>query len=151
MSNKTQNGNIIGIIASTILILWGIGQCSRRQNERGMTEETYNVIAMNTVRLRAVWARSDSAENLNTPIERLKVFARDDESAVRARVAANPNTPEQVLIELAKDSVQFVLISVARNPNTPVETLRALAEKGDEKISIAVANNPNAPLCDNDK
>ena len=142
---KAYRAAFFWIILFVVLI--GVRHCTRQELRRteSRSVEMANIVRLFSTELNAVWARSDSAANLNTPIEKLKVFARDDEGIVRVRVAANPNTPVEILNELAKDSVQIVLIGVAANPNTPVETLRALAERRSAEINAAIANNPNAP------
>ena len=142
---KVSKWRIIWIIL--VILCVGI-KIYRRQYDRKMTpikKEMADIVTHFADLRVALIARGDSAENPNTPVERLKEFASDDVSSIRASVAKNPNAPVEILNDLAKDSVQKVLINVAGNPNTPTKTLKTLANKENKEISIAVANNPNAP------
>ena len=71
-------------------------------------------------------------ENKHTPVDILKLLAKDQEEKVREKVASNRNTPTDVLNELANDYSHIVKSKLASNPNTPPEVLESLWHK--EKI-----------------
>ena len=77
---------------------------------------------------------SQVAENPNTPIETLKLLAKDEDWLVRSFVAINSSTPIETLNLLAGDENRYVRYGVAQNPNTPPEILNLLAK--DEDVDI---------------
>jgi hypothetical protein len=55
-------------------------------------------------------------------------LVKDDEAAVRERVAANPKASSETLTKLSQDEDAAVRRAVAANPHTPAEALAAMKE-----------------------
>jgi hypothetical protein len=65
-------------------------------------------------------------------------LVKDDEAAVREKVAANPKASPETLTKLSQDEDAAVRRAVAGNPNTPAEALAAMKEAA--KIPLKVGN-----------
>ena len=85
--------------------------------------------------------KQELAMNPSTPLATLRDLAKDENMAVRCRVAGNPNTPVDALRELAKDEDWEVRISVAKNPSAPLGILLKLTKDKDSDIRWRVAKH----------
>ncbi len=97
-------------------------------------------IAQNPVDMGARWA---VAKNPHTPVEVLKLLAKDEINLVRALVATNPATPSDVLDKFFSDE-KIVRDGLSGNPNTPAKLLNILADDSDKMVRLRLAENPAA-------
>ncbi len=140
--------NIVGQVAMNLSLRTSVYDRDKEYSDTMV--ELLCDIATNPVDMGARWA---VAKNPHTPVEVLKILAKDEINLVRALVATNPATPPEVLEPLFSDE-KIVRDGLSGNPNTPLKLLKVLADDSDKMVRMRLAENPNAPtdllakLCD---
>ena len=123
--------------------------------EKELTLVQFSCLAPKVRLVLAVYYKADPddfSDNLgfvaghpDSPIDLLKLLAKDKDERVRYRVAENPKCPISLLKALAKDEFR-IRSSVARNPNCPVDLWELLANDSDERVRSSFASKPDCPM-----
>jgi hypothetical protein len=99
-------------------------------------EDLYKAIPLE---MRMAAADAEHAYLSSTFFDKLHAkLVKDDEAAVRVRVAVNPKASPETLTKLSQDEDAAVRRAVANNPHTPAEVLAAM--KAAAKIPLKVGN-----------
>lgn len=134
-----ENKEVVGQVAMNLSLRTSVYE--RDQGYSDTMVELLCDIAQNPVDMGARWA---VAKNPHSPVEVLKLLAKDDVNLVRALVATNPSTPADVLEKFFSDE-KIVRDGLSGNPSTPAKLLKVLADDNDKMVRMRLAENSNAP------
>lgn len=88
--------------------------------------------------------RQRVASNRKTPVKLLMELAHDPDMSVRIAVATNLSSDENTYLVLARDQEQAVRSVVARFEYVPVSALQLLSHDHDVDVRLEVARNLNS-------
>ncbi len=86
------------------------------------------------------------AKDEYSPIEILRILAKDKSTLVRSTVAQNPLLLDEldIFMDLSKDKEADVRRGLVLNPHIPSDILEKLAGEMDPRIDLVIANHPNS-------
>jgi len=134
-----NNKEIVGQVAMNLSLRTSVYDRDREYSDAMV--ELLRDIAINPVDMGARWA---VAKNPHTPVDVLRILAKDGINLVRALVATNPSTPADVLETFFSDE-KIVRDGLSGNPSTPVKLLKILADDNDKMVRMRLAENSDAP------
>jgi hypothetical protein len=130
-----DNRELVGQIAMNLSLRTSVYDRDKEYSD--VMVELLSDIATNPVDMGARWA---VAKNPHTPVEVLKILAKDDVNLVRALVATNPSTPPNILEKFFSDE-KIVRDGLSGNPSTPIKMLKTLSADADKMVRMRLCDN----------
>ncbi len=130
-----ENKELVGQVAMNLSLRTSV--YARDKEYSDTIVELLTHIATNPADMGARWA---VAKNPHTPIDILRVLAKDDVNLVRALVCANPSAPSDILEKFFNDE-KIVRDALSGNPNTPQKLLKILSSDNDKMVRMRLCEN----------